>query len=350
MTAHRTAQPAARPDARTIADHLRRLRPAEKDTGAIPVGAFASGHAITIPYLVARGAADGPCLWINAAVHGDEINGVLAASDFFAGLDPAALRGSVVVTPVSNPLGFDARRKRVPQDELDLDQSFPGRADGLAAERLAWALFGEMKGLADIVVSFHTMNPYFESRPYAVYKTHPDAAVTEGDLLAAAACFSPSVACRMTVSPDGPELPGNNAGALDYQALRMGCTALMIELGAGSRQEPAHVRQGVRGLRILAGRCGLLDPAEGAEPRVRRVTRRAHVTASRGGLFRMAAQPGALVPKGTPVGHVQDLAGRVVEEVAFEHDVIVIGIRTDPVVHTGDRVAFVAFEWDDVDV
>ena len=29
-------------------------------------------------------------------------------------------------------------------------------------------------------------------------------------------------------------------------------------------------------------------------------------------------------------------------------DVIIIGIRVDPVVHTGDRVAYVAYEWTDV--
>jgi hypothetical protein len=334
-----------------VASHLDRLRPGEKDRGSLLVGCSASGQPIAIPYLVARGADGGPCLWVNAAVHGDEINGVLAAVDFFAGLDANALKGKIVVTPVANPLGFDARRKRVPQDELDLDQSFPGRPDGLISERLAWTLFQEMDGTADVVVSFHTMNPYFESNPYAVYKIHPEARATETDLLTAIACFTPAVACRMSVAPGSQELPGNNAGALDYQSLKIGCTAFMIELGAGSRQQPAFVRQGVDGLRRLAAQLGMTAAISQGMPRsIRRVTRRTHVTAAHGGLFRAMADPAAVVRAGTPIGRIHDMAGRMLEEVVFDQDTIVIGVRTDPVVHSGDRVAFVALDWDDVDV
>jgi predicted deacylase len=83
---------------------------------------------------------------------------------------------------------------------------------------------------------------------------------------------------------------------------------------------------------------------------IRRVTRRTHVTAAHGGLFRAMADPAAVVRAGTPIGRIHDMAGRTLEEVVFDQDTIVIGVRTDPVVHSGDRVAFVALDWDDVDV
>lgn len=276
------------------------------------------------------------------------MNGVLAALDFFRALAADEVSGRVVVTPVANPLGFDARRKRVPQDELDLDQSYPGRPDGLPSEMLAWRLFEEIRGVADVLVNFHTMNPYFESQPYVVYKSARGRAA-ETELLAAAAAFEPFAACRMAIE-GGAELPGNVAGALDHQAGLAGALAFMVELGGGSRQEPGHIEHGVRGLERLSRRIGLL-PSDGGDPRrVRRVLARRHVTCRHGGLFRQHARAGRIVPAGESIGTIGTLEGRVVEEVVFPEPVALIGVRNDPVVHSGDRVAFVGVDWDEVDV
>src|SRR5687767_4227381 len=79
--------------------------------GSIPIGSMASGASLAIPYVAMRGAQPGKTLWINGHVHGNEINGIVAALDFVNGLDPAAMSGNVVVSSTANPLAFDARRK-----------------------------------------------------------------------------------------------------------------------------------------------------------------------------------------------------------------------------------------------
>ena len=112
-------------------------------------------------------------------MHGPEINGIFAALDFVNALDPAKLSGSIVVTATANPLALNARTKSTPQDEGDLDQSFPGNANGLPTERLAHTLFAEVRGCADMVINMHTMGHMFDSRPYAVYKVHPNGKVSE---------------------------------------------------------------------------------------------------------------------------------------------------------------------------
>lgn len=334
-----------------IANHLHAMNAGKTSSGRIGVGTMASGQPIAIPYMIAKGMEDGPCLWLNGAVHGDEINGSLAAIDFFNSIDMNDLIGSLIVTPVSNPLGFDARRKRVPQDEQDLDQSFPGRTDGLTSQVLARCLFAEIDAIANVVVNFHTMMPSFQSQPYAVYKVFEDGAVSEMNLLRAVAVFDPVVACRMNVEPTGNELPGNIAGALDYQCLKHGKTAFMIELGTGSCQQPDLIRHGVIGLRRLARHIGLLRAEDGDAhiAGVRRVTARTHVFCKEGGVFRQNVKPGTLLKRGDLLGRVQSTTGVFVEDVTFDDDVVVIGVRNDPVVHTGDRVGFVATEWDDVD-
>ncbi|WP_256988123.1 M14 family metallopeptidase [Bordetella genomosp. 9] len=313
--------------------------------GGIAVGSMSSGMAVELPYVAVRGAQPGKTLWLHGQVHGDEINGMVAALRFAARLDPQAMRGNVVVTPTGNPHALDLRRKRNPYDDLDLDQCYPGNARGLISERLAYALMNEMRGTADLVINLHTMNPLFDAKPYAVYKLNPDSGIGERELLRAIALFEPSVACRMDVGGKG-ELPGNIAGALDYQCQTAGIPAFMLELGGGSRYEAANVALAERGFERLAAQMGILDRQAAAPASVRRVTRRGWITFDHGGLFVPEAQAGDEVRKDALLGTAMDIYGTVREHIRVPADGIIIGLRRDPVVHTGERAAFVGYEWD----
>lgn len=320
--------------------------PARK-TGTLAVGSMSSGMEVGLPYVAVRGARPGKTLWLHGQVHGDEINGMVAALRFAGGLDPSRMSGSVVVTPTGNPHALDSRRKRNPYDDLDLDQCYPGSPRGLISERLAHALFSEVKGTASLLINLHTMNPLFDSRPYAVYKLHPGSGIEEAELLRSIALFEPNVACRMDVGGKG-ELPGNIAGALDYQCLVAGIPAFMLELGGGSRYEPANVALAERGFARLAAHLGILPATPEAAPRsVRRVTRRGWITFEQGGLFVPAVEAGVTLKAGSLLGASMDLHGKPLEEIRLGNDGIVIGLRRDPVIHTGERAAFMAHEWDD---
>lgn len=318
--------------------------------GVIDVGTMASGMAVELPFVAIRGARPGKTLWLNGQVHGDEINGILAALRFARSLDPATMSGNVVVTPTANPHALDSRRKRNPYDDLDLDQCYPGNPGGLISERLAHALMQEIRGTADLLINLHTMNALFDSRVYAVYKVHPDSPLSEEALLDLIALFEPNVACRMDVGGKG-ELPGNIAGALDYQCLALGIPAFMLELGGGSRCEIANVDQAERGFARLAARLGILDDQADdlVAKRVRRVTRRGWLTFAHGGLFMPAVEAGVTLPAGSLLGATMDLHGNPLERIELAHDAVVIGLRRDPVVHTGERAAFVAREWEEVE-
>ncbi|TAM84985.1 MAG: peptidase M14 [Candidimonas sp.] len=327
-----------------VQDRLARAAAGTRQHGKIPVGFYASGAEIALPYILVKGAQRGPCLWVNGQVHGDELNGVMAAIDFANGLRPETMSGSVVVTPTANPMALDSRRKRTPQDDQDIDQTFPGNAYGFLSDRASHALFEQIHPVANCLVSLHTMNPLFQAKPYAVYKVRQGGKVTEDHLLKCTSFFQPSVSCRMDVGGAG-ELPGNIAGAIDYQCLLKGIPAFMIELGKGSYIEPENVALAVNGLTRLAAFLGILPGDAPPFSEVRRVTRRSWVNCGAGGLFRSEYRGGDTVKAGTAIGIVMDLTGREQETVVLDTDCIIIGVRRDPVVHTGDRVAFVAKEW-----
>jgi predicted deacylase len=320
---------------------------AARISGTLRVGSMASGAPVALPWIGVRGARPGPTLWLHGQVHGDEINGIVAALQFVRALDPETMAGHVVVTPTGNPQALDTRRKRNPYDELDLDQSYPGQAQGLITERVAHALMEEVRGVATVLVNLHTMNPLFDAPPYTVYKHHPDSGITEAQLLAAMACFHPRLACRQDVGGKG-ELPGNISGALDYQCLATGTLAFMLELGSGSRLQPANVALAESGFGLLAQQMGILPgtPA-GIATRLRTVSRRGWITADEGGLFVPRHQAGDRVAQGDSIGDLLGLDGSLTPVAPFTRDGVLIGLRSDPVVHTGERLAFVAWEWAD---
>jgi hypothetical protein len=188
----------------------------------------------------------------------------------------------------------------------------------------------------------HTLGPHSASRPYGVYKLHPNGTVAETELLTLIAGFRPTVACHMAVTAGSGELPGNNAGALDYQVLALGKPAFMIELGNGARCEPAFIAQAIVGFTAVAARLGMIDAPAGARPNsVLRARNRRHLSCRRGGLFRAQCAPGDRLEAGQPIGEIIDLHGHTLDRIAADEPLLVISVRQEPVVHSGDRVAFI---------
>ena len=69
---------------------------------------LADGMRVSMPALFVNGAADGPRLYLGAAIHGDEVNGIAILARVLSELDPAALAGSIVAVLVQNPLALHA--------------------------------------------------------------------------------------------------------------------------------------------------------------------------------------------------------------------------------------------------
>lgn len=324
--------------------------PGSRSEGFISIGTMASGAPIGLPYVALCGARPGKTFWINGQVHGNEVTGIVAALDFVNGLDAARLAGSLVVTSTANPLGFDARRKNAPQDDNDLDMSFPGRANGFTTELFAHHLQSEIRAVKpDLVISMHAQGTQNASRTYAVYKQPPESPVKAETLFPYMVGFKPSVVCRMSVTPGSGEILGNHAGAMDYQLNMAGIPTFMIELGTGQRADPNEVALGVAGFTDAARRLGIVEGAPLAGPHtLRHATRRGHFPVAHGGLFRPRQKPGEVVRAGEALGEIMNIHGHVVERPTAPQDLIIIAIRVDPVVHSGDRVGYVAYEWTEV--
>jgi predicted deacylase len=132
--------------------------PGTRVRGAIPVTNLPGGRPLEIPIVVINGAHDGPCVWVDAVIHGDEPEGTIACHMVDAQLDPATMRGSVVLVPVLNVPAYEAAQRGNPLDTFsyDLNRIYPGKADGYLTERLAHAHSVWLREVATYEISIHS--------------------------------------------------------------------------------------------------------------------------------------------------------------------------------------------------
>jgi predicted deacylase len=77
------------------------------------------------------------------------------------------------------------------------------------------------------------------------------------------------------------------------------------------------------------------------------ITKRRFLYCNEGGFLLMDVKPGQVLEKGDNIARVVDLFSEV-ETLKAQEKTYVIQVRVNPIVHTGDRVAFLALEWDKV--
>ena len=91
---------------------------------------MAGGASLAIPVTVINGTEEGPCLWIDGVIHGDEPEGTLMCHLLRREVDPASLAGSLA--PVMNTGAFEASLRGNPLDTFSYDRNriYPGSPNG----------------------------------------------------------------------------------------------------------------------------------------------------------------------------------------------------------------------------
>jgi hypothetical protein len=144
-------------------------RPGQAVSGFIDVPAAADA-ATRIPITIVRGAQPGPTLALIAGTHGSEVAPIVALQRVRGTLDPAALRGTVLIVHVANVPSFLGRTVYYsPVDGKNLNRVYPGKADGTVSERIAHAITREIIERADYLVDIHSGDGNESLRPYTYW-------------------------------------------------------------------------------------------------------------------------------------------------------------------------------------
>ena len=133
----------------------------------VPAGIDA---ATRIPITIVRGAQTGPTLALIAGTHGSEVAPIVALQRVRATLDPAQLRGTILIVHVANMPSFLGRTVYYsPIDGKNLNRVYPGKADGTVSERIAYAITNQIIERADYLVDIHAGDGNESLRPYTYW-------------------------------------------------------------------------------------------------------------------------------------------------------------------------------------
>lgn len=287
-----------------------------------------TGDRLSIPVTVTNGVDDGPTVFVTAAIHGDELNGIAIVRELLTGVTPARLAGTLVCVPMVNVLGVQFHSRYLP-DRRDLNRCFPGSAGGSTASRLANTLMTEVVTGADAGIDLHTATNRRTNAPQVRVRLDDPAAARLGHAFGAPFLVHASLR------------PGSLRDAADKE----GVPVLTYEGGEAMRFEDDVIATGTAGIMRVMGALGMLAPEDVPAPPSApvRVSDETHwVRAERGGVLDLLVGPGDEVAHGQPLWTVVSPFGHERNQMDSPYAGVVIGLTTLPLVNPGDAVVHLA--------
>jgi predicted deacylase len=94
-------------------------------------------YRIPVTVMVGPEAAPGRGVVAIGSTHGDEYEGPVALKHLLHDMRDDEVLGRIILIPVLNAVAFSAGRRDTPDDGINLNRAFPGRADGTITQRIA---------------------------------------------------------------------------------------------------------------------------------------------------------------------------------------------------------------------
>lgn len=303
------------------------IAPGERRTLQLDVARLVTDTPLTMPVHVVRGRRPGPTLFVSAAVHGDELNGVEVIRRVLESKRLRRIRGTLLAVPVVNVFGFVNRSRYLP-DRRDLNRSFPGSEKGSLAARLAHLFLEEIVERADFGIDLHTG---------ALQRTNlPQIRASLADERAKALALA--FGAPLVLNSDLRD------GSLREWCQERNVPVLLYEAGEALRFNEIAIRTGVRGVLRVMEEIEMLPVARKARKPSRPVVAResSWVRSPDSGILRKGLQLGQWVEKGARLAEVGDPLGESDAIVTAPFDGLVIGATTSPLVNEGDALYHLA--------
>ena len=304
------------------------IKPGNRYTIDLPTGRLYTHTPMTVPVHVVSGKKKGPRLFISAAIHGDEINGVEVIRRLLKLTALKRLRGTIIAIPIVNVHGLINHSRYLP-DRRDLNRSFPGTERGSLAARLANTFMKEIVMKCTHGIDLHTGALHRDNLPQI--RANIDDDETE----------------RLARVFNAPVIISSNLrdGSLRESAAEHGIPMLLYEAGEALRFDEVSIRAGVKGIVNVMRELEMLPATRSkAKKHIEPVVARSSswIRASESGILRAMIPLGARVKKNTLLGVVADPFGDAETKVLSQFSGIVIGRTNLPLVNEGDALYHVA--------
>jgi N-alpha-acetyl-L-2,4-diaminobutyrate deacetylase len=284
---------------------------------------------------------EGPTILFTGANHGDEYEGPVSLVKLARELDPAMIRGRVIIIPFLNYPAFLNASRCSPLDGANMNRVFPGHRDGTITQMIADYVTREILPLVDCVCDIHSGGKTLRFIPFIGIHYLDDEELMERSRAAMAAFGAP-------ISLESVEV--DSEGMMDGVVENMGKVFMYTELGGGGTVSTETVGIAERGALNLLRHFGLID--EPVEPFPSRAMdmpdARSFVISDHAGLFEPVADLGDVVEEGDLVCRIHAI-DRLDEEPAEYYagrSGTVIGRNHKGLVAHGDFLAGIAIDRD----
>lgn len=293
----------------------------------LPVADLYTHSSLRMPVRVINGRRPGPTLFVTAAIHGDELNGVEIVRRLLKRKSLTSLRGCLIAVPIVNMHGFLDHSRYLP-DRRDLNRSFPGSPSGSVASRLAHTLAREIIDQSDVGIDLHTGALHRTNLPQV------RANLDDQRTLELAREFDVPVLLNAPLRD----------GSLRGYAAERGIPLLMYEAGEALRFDEVGIRAGLRGIGSVMRKLGMLPPRQRELQRIvpQIATASSWVRAPASGVVRSLLEPGQRVSAGQELAIIGDPFGQNEVAVTASFSGIVIGAARLPLAHEGDALFHIA--------
>jgi predicted deacylase len=305
-----------------------RIEPGRQQDIDLPVALLHTHTPMSMPVRIIRGRRDGPRLFISAAIHGDELNGVEIIRRLHQEKLLKRLRGALITIPIVNVFGVIHHSRYLP-DRRDLNRSFPGSERGSLAGRLADLFMTEIVANATHGIDLHTGALHRENLPHL--RVNMSDPVTEQ--------IANAFGVPVIINSDLRD------GSLRQVAAEQGIPMLLYEGGEALRFDELSIRAGVKGILNVMRALEMLpkrryQPKKQIESLVARSS--SWVRATDSGIFRAFSALGSRVAKGEVLGAIASPFGDIKVDLLSPSSGIVIGKSKLPLVNEGDALFHIA--------
>ena len=282
---------------------------------------------ISIPIQVITGKKNGPVVFVSAAVHGDELNGIEIIRRLNQHPSLKISAGALILVPMVNVYGVLNQSRYMP-DRRDLNRCFPGSEKGPLAGRVANIFLNEIVNKSDYGIDLHTG---------AIHRTNlPQirADLDDPETRELAEQFGVPVLINSTTRD----------GSLRQSAVEAGKKILLYEAGEALRFDELAIAAGVNGVINILKHLGMTTMRRGKKKITPFVAYNSGwFRANASGIVRSLKNLGDAVEADDVLAEIGGPLGEVLSLVKATRRGIVIGKQNIPLVQEGDALYHIAY-------
>lgn len=288
-----------------------------------------SGHYTSIPIVIIKGKQKGPIISILSGVHGYEYPPIIAAQELIQEIDPNSLTGTLLILPMVSPNSFYSRTPFLnPQDQINLNRTFPGDIQGSITEKIAYFITNSIIASSNVFIDIHGGDANEDLLPFVCYynnSSKPEQ-TQMARLLSETSGFQYVVSYPYTLNDNEPALYAFK------QAVQDGKVGVSIECGKLGQFGSNEVKQIKHGVYNMLSKLKSYKKISEEKVDFIHLDKQFYIKSNHKGIFESSSISGDFVRKGDLIGKVKNEFGDELAKVyAKESGIILYKIGTPPV-------------------